>query len=1092
MNAQQVVANKPSADAVPSVIEATQEHLQKSGRILGKEVSKTLCDHGYTTLTKSIPEETSRTGTFFIGSLDGRLPLTHAETKSFVHDFGNVLHAFGVRRGHRVALVLPNGSELALALLAVSQWASCVPLNANSGPQEIKADLERAGADVMIGPYCASPIASERPKEEKEREDWETRNELADRYHILGNKETANEKKHSVDWTNLSHVQDAANDLGIPYIGLVPNPVVSGLFRLVRTITNETATTPIRYDDLPDPTTEKPVLEKVDTDSELRGRGKLPLDKNPNTGSDEALVLFTSGTTGQKKLVPHQIRDILTAAVTIALSWDLKPTNGESNGTDGDVNCNLMPLFHVGGIIRQVYSPLISGTGVICCPSFDTDIYWSLLQKRAFNWYYASPTMHQALLKAGKFRKEDDPENWSEPSLRMIANAAGGLLPSLAEKMRDFYQGAAVLPSYGMTECMPISSPPANYNLSKPGTSGIPVGPEVAIMDTETNEEKQTGEEGAICVRGDPCFRGYGQIANDLETKPPQTFLNNEAYGWFDTGDRGYLDSDGYLYVTGRSKEAINRGGETIAPMEIEEEVQKHPDVHACAAFAADHDVLQEVVGIVVVLEDEASPRKIDLPSLQEFLADKLAQAKWPQCIVYMKGGLPKSQTNKLLRVKLGKRLGLPTLSDSMTAINKTFEADCPSKGTPLSESINSSRVQVDPTKVEVLLRKKFGETNIWVREHPTRSGAIVCFVLSTQDRRTVIEEAQATLDRYSVPSHFTAVEAESDIEPMSEREPSPEDATKTIINGSGGVNGSDQDPISQEMQRIFSHVLSLDYIPSMSDNFFNLGGSSMEASQLASEIRKSFKIPCSGSDIFHNPTLGELCSLAKGASDSNDGEGTDGADYRDDHGADFAEKHIPKNSVVASLVQLFPAFVMFPLWQVTRYLLFFAFLLWSFDWLPTRNLGTFVLAFYIFHLLWIVFTPLIFVAIKWLVIGRYRAGRYPIWGSYYLRWWFVDVCRKLFLRGFWGSTDWTLTLYYRMLGAQIGKNVRIQPDCDIAEFDLVTVDDGAAVESGILRGFGVDNGSMMLGSVRVGRGASLGLRSIVSPQTEVCDFVCM
>lgn len=126
------------------------------------------------------------------------------------------------------------------------------------------------------------------------------------------------------------------------------------------------------------------------------------------------------------------------------------------------------------------------------------------------------------------------------------------------------------------------------------------------------------------------------------------------------------------------------------------------------------------------------------------------------------------------------------------------------------------------------------------------------------------------------------------------------------------------------------------------------------------------------------------------------------------------------------------------------------------------------------------------FVAIKWLVIGRYKPGRYPIWGTYYLRWWFVDVCRKLFLRGFWGSTSFTLKLYYQMLGVKIGKNARIQPDCEIAEFNLVTIGDSAGVESGNLRGFGVDNGSMMIGPVRVGHCSSLGLRSIVAPHTEV------
>ena len=117
------------------------------------------------------------------------------------------------------------------------------------------------------------------------------------------------------------------------------------------------------------------------------------MDPQPNRDYDEALVLFTSGTTGNKKLVPHCMGDLLTAATVIALSWRLEPS---------DVNCNLMPLFHVGGIVRQVFSPLVSGSCVICCPNFDAGLFWALLEQQAFNWYYAAPTMHQIILSMGQ------------------------------------------------------------------------------------------------------------------------------------------------------------------------------------------------------------------------------------------------------------------------------------------------------------------------------------------------------------------------------------------------------------------------------------------------------------------------------------------------------------------------------------------------------------------------------------------------------------------------------------------------------------------------------------------------------------------
>jgi carbonic anhydrase/acetyltransferase-like protein (isoleucine patch superfamily) len=163
--------------------------------------------------------------------------------------------------------------------------------------------------------------------------------------------------------------------------------------------------------------------------------------------------------------------------------------------------------------------------------------------------------------------------------------------------------------------------------------------------------------------------------------------------------------------------------------------------------------------------------------------------------------------------------------------------------------------------------------------------------------------------------------------------------------------------------------------------------------------------------------------------------------------------------------------------------------LLWILNTVPgERNLYKFVLTLVVFHASWVTFTPLLFVLIKWVVIGRYRKGRYPIWGEYYLRWWFVDVLRKLIGRGSWGAHHVTLNLYYRMLGAKIGKNARISETADVAEFDLVSIGEGASVEHATVRGFGVDNGCIILGPVEVGDHASVGIRSVVAPYTSIPD----
>jgi len=596
-------------------------------------------------------------------------------------------------------------------------------------------------------------------------------------------------------------------------------------------------------------------------------------------------------------------------------------------------------------------------------------------------------------------------------------------------------------------------------------------------------------------VRGEPCFRGYGVLANDPTAARPETFLENG--GWFNTGDLGYLDEDGYLYITGRSKEVINRGGEIIPPMEVEEAVLSHPDVKACAAFSANHDVLQETVGIVVVLQND-SIRTLDLPALQAHVAEKLAAPKWPQCLIYM-DGLPKSHTNKLLRVKLGSRLGLPEMNDDLSFWCRTFEAVCPEQGAPLTEPIPSKLVTVDATDVQATLRTAMNNESICIVPYPNRPGAVVAYVSRDIDRRQLVDRAIACLHRYAVPTHICCVDDikdQSALETWKQQLPHPKDAVASILNAVAG-SSIEVDEVTTQVIEMFTDLLKLDYIPTLDAHFFHIGGSSMLASQLAGKIRKTFSVACNGSEIFHHATPKELAAAVKHRQNGGGGNRTSAdpkhmdAD-RTDQGAPFAQTHMrPESGMFSAFVQLLPMFVLFPVWQIARYLLFFTLLLEKsrfFLDVSDRDLVTFLLAYLLYHLLWITVVPLIFVAIKWLVIGRYQAGRYPIWGSYYLRWWFVDICRKIFLRGIWGMNDGMLRFYYRLLGANIGEGARISLECDLAEFDLVEVGRNASVELSTLRGFGVDNGAMILGPVRVGHESSVGIRSVVAPFTEIAD----
>jgi len=786
-----------------------------------------------------------------------------------------------------------------------------------------------------------------------------------------------------------------------------------------------------------------------------------------------------------------------------------------------------MPLFHVGGIVRQVFSPMISASCVICCPNFDPTIFWALLKNQAFNWYYAAPTMHHMILQTGKETVSSNStvtliESIS-PRLRMIANAAGGLLPSLAVELRAVFK-ANVLPSYGMTECMPISSPPATYKLEKPGTSGVPVGPEVAILNVSTLQHLPTGTEGPICVRGAPCFRGYGVSRDEKGNAvvPPDSFLKD---GWFNTGDLGYMDEDGFLYITGRSKEVINRGGEIISPMEVEEAVVSHPNVVACAAFSAPHDVLQEVVGIAIVFAPNAT--KFDLPALHKYLGeDRLAAPKWPQCLVIMENGaLPKSHTNKLLRVKLGQRLGLPELSDDMHPVERTFKAICPPPGTSLDVPIACEPVKVDPTVVQekltkaLLTDKTASDAKVVVVPHPNRPSTVVAHVYNVE-RLDVIRAAHNLLDAYEVPSHVCLLKGSNSLDFAV---PTPADAVATILQKENSAGGP-VDPLVEQMQDLVQAILKLEYIPAPDASFFNLGGGSMLASQLASRIRKVHNVPFGGAEVFQSPTCIDMANVVRerggvGGGDKAKGGSSSGAESmgkacfpfemmegpRDDakrgDAIPFSTKRmLPEAKWYTSLIQMIPLCIVLPAFQLSRFFFYFLVLLFMLEKASFAEIilgGNVHVDFYLmallltlvfYHLVWVTVTPLIFVVIKWVVIGKYQSGRYPIWSNYYLRWWCVDVIRKLVGRGIFGSHDFLLNFYYRLLGANIGKGAQISIEAEIAEFDLVTIEENAAVEFSTVRAFGVDNGAMILGPVYVGKNASVGCRAVVAPYTSVPD----
>jgi acyl-CoA synthetase (AMP-forming)/AMP-acid ligase II len=348
---------------------------------------------------------------------------------------------------------------------------------------------------------------------------------------------------------------------------------------------------------------------------------------------DVALILHTSGTTSRPKIVPLSQANICASARHIGATLELK----------GHDRClNIMPLFHIHGLIAAVLSSLAAGGQTVCTPGFNALKFFAWLDEAGPSWYTAVPTMHQAILA----RAERNKESLAKSKLRFIRSSSASLPPQVMQALEDTF-GCPVVESYGMTEAAhQMASNPLPPRARFAGSVGIAAGPEVRVMDEEGNL-LGPNTLGEIVIRGPNVTKGYE--AN------PDANLKGFANGWFRTGDQGTLDDQGYLRITGRLKELINRGGEKVSPLEVDEVVMDHPAVQQVVTFAIPHDKLGEEVGAAIVLREGQSATERDI---RDFAAKRLADFKVPRKVVFL-AEIPKGATGKLQRIGLAEKLGL-------------------------------------------------------------------------------------------------------------------------------------------------------------------------------------------------------------------------------------------------------------------------------------------------------------------------------------------------------------------------------------------------------------------------------------------------
>ena len=374
------------------------------------------------------------------------------------------------------------------------------------------------------------------------------------------------------------------------------------------------------------------------------GAGEFSLETNGSSfgngsasgvaGPDDiALVLHTSGTTSRPNIVPLSHRNIISSTRQIQNVLQLSPA---------DRCLNIMPLFHVHGLMAAVSASLAAGASVWCTPGFNALRFFSWMNEVKPTWYSAVPTMHQAILARSRGHREI----LDRRQLRFIRSASAPLPPQVMEKLEKSFQ-APVIEAYGMTEAThQIASNPLPPRARKGGSVGISAGPEIAIMDEQGNLLPIL-RAGEVVIRGPNVTRGY--------ENNPQANARAFTDGWFRTGDQGVMDEDGYLRLTGRLKEMINRGGEKISPLDVDEVLMKHPAVAQVVTFAVPHQKLGEEVAAAVVLHDGHT---LSDRELRDFADRHLAEFKVPRKIIFLRE-IPKGATGKLQRIGLAMKLGL-------------------------------------------------------------------------------------------------------------------------------------------------------------------------------------------------------------------------------------------------------------------------------------------------------------------------------------------------------------------------------------------------------------------------------------------------
>jgi acyl-CoA synthetase (AMP-forming)/AMP-acid ligase II len=337
--------------------------------------------------------------------------------------------------------------------------------------------------------------------------------------------------------------------------------------------------------------------------------------------------MYTSGTTGRPKGVVHSHSSLLAGGWTTATAHALK---------SGDRGFCVLPIYHINGLCVTVMGALVTGGSLAMASRFSASRFWDQAGACEVTWFSVVPTIISHLLQSDR-----DPSTSTQNRIRFGRSASAALAPAVQSAFETRFS-VPIIETMGLTEtAAQILSNPLPPGARKIGSPGIPFGNEACILSTKM-EPLAAGQQGEIAVRGSNVMLEY--LKNPEATR--ETFTTD---GWLRTGDLGHRDADGYYFVTGRLKELIIKGGENIAPREIDEALYSHADVIEAAAFARPNDSYGERVEAAVKIREGSD---LSAQDLIQICAERVGEFKCPDRI-HILADLPKGPSGKIQRMKL-------------------------------------------------------------------------------------------------------------------------------------------------------------------------------------------------------------------------------------------------------------------------------------------------------------------------------------------------------------------------------------------------------------------------------------------------------